>query len=142
MWTCSKCGTELAARSRSRSCIDHVIAKFNSHAERETRALFRGVVKLVAACGPYTLTSPSKGFYAFVANHHFATVNRNGAGRLDVHFALPRRLVSKRIWRIDRAGAAYMHHMRIRSANRIDAELAGWLRASYVEHGKRTADAT
>ena len=105
--------------------------------ERETRSVFFAVAKRIAACGPYTLTTWKFGV-TFVAKQEFAWVNHNMAGRLDIHFVLPRRLESERIWRIDRAPGGFTHHVREVTIATVDDEIGGWLRASYVDHGQRT----
>jgi hypothetical protein len=72
-----------------------------------------------------------------MAQVRFASVNRLGAGSIDVHFVLPRALTSPRFRRVEHLGRLYVHHLRLTHLEEFDDELAGWLRDSYVIYGER-----
>lgn len=74
---------------------------------------------------------------AFLAAVRFASVNRVRPTHLDVHFVLPRPLLSPRFRRVERLGKLYVHHLRFGQASELNAEVQRWLRQSYREYGQR-----
>ena len=93
-------------------------------------------MELIAACGPYEV-APAKTRVAFMASVRFASVNRAHPAHLDVHFVLPRRLVSARFRRVEQLGKLYVHHLRFADSREMDGAVQAWLRQSYAEYGQR-----
>jgi Domain of unknown function (DUF5655) len=112
------------------------VKAFLQGASSHSRALFSRFVELIAACGPYQV-APAKTRVAFLASVRFASVNRVRPTHLDVHFVLPRPLVSPRFRRVERLGKLYVHHLRFGQAGELNAEVQRWLRQSYREYGQR-----
>lgn len=134
---CPRCGVALVARGGSHACGDHTVERFLAGASPTSRGLYQRFVALIAACGPYEV-APARTRVAFLAQVRFASVNRVGTAAIDVHFVLPRALTSPRFLRVEHLGALHVHHLRLTRAEDFDAELAGWLAASYREYGQRT----
>ena len=135
-WTCPRCGAKLVAKNLSHSCGDHSIEKFLDGKSERGRDLFQRFALLIARCGPFDV-APAKTRVAFMAEVRFASVNRIGEDTIDVHFVLPRAIESARFRRVEQVGKLYVHHLRISHRRELDRELAGWLRQSYVDYGKR-----
>ena len=136
LWSCPRCGAQLVSRNLAHSCGDYSVDKFLTGKSKAGCRLFEGFVRLVAKCGPYR-AAPAKTRVAFMAQVRFASVNRVGDDWIDVHFVLPRALVSGRFRRVERLGKLYVHHLRLEHPEDCDRELMDWLRAAYVEYGER-----
>ena len=135
-WTCPRCGAKLVAKNLSHSCGDHSIERFLEGKSERGRDLFERFAVLIARCGPFDV-APAKTRVAFMAEVRFASVNRIGEDTIDVHFVLPRAIASPRFRRVEQVGKLFVHHLRISHPRELDRQLAGWLRRSYVDYGKR-----
>lgn len=136
LWECPRCGARLIARNLSHACGPYSIEKFLEGKSDVGRDLFGRFVGLIARCGPYEV-APAKTRVAFMAAVRFASVNRIGRDSIDVHFVLPRSIDSPRLRRVEHLGKLHVHHMRIEDPRDFNRELAGWLRRSYREYGRR-----
>lgn len=123
-------------RNQSHSCGDHSVERFLADKSRYARSLFRRFETLIADCGPYAV-APTKTRVAYMAQVRFASVNRVAERHLDIHFVLPRSIRHARIRRVEKIGRMHVHHVRVSTPEDLDRELAGWLRKSYVEYGRR-----
>jgi hypothetical protein len=95
------------------------------------RTLYRGFVRLIAACGPYYV-APAKTRIAFLGRVRFAGVTAASDEGITVSFALPRPLRSRRFARVTEVVPGWwVHRLRISEARQLDAQLQAWLRRSY-----------
>lgn len=136
LWTCPRCGAKLIARNLSHACGAHSIEKFLDGKSDAGRDLFERFVALIGRCGPCDV-APAKTRVAFMADVRFASVNRVGRDAIDVHFVLPRAIVSPRFRKVERLGKLHVHHLRLREPGDFNRELAAWLRQSCDEYGRR-----
>jgi hypothetical protein len=135
-WRCPRCGARLVSRNLAHACGAYSIERFLAGKTDTARDLFDRFVAAIAACGSYE-AAPAKTRVAFMAQVRFASVNRVGPHWIDVHFVLPRALSSPRFRRVEHLGRLHVHHLRLTRPEDFDAELAAWLRQSYVEYGER-----
>jgi hypothetical protein len=77
------------------------------------------------ACGDYSIEK------------FLAATTDAGRDSIDVHFVLPRIIVSPRFRKVEQLGKLYVHHLRLGDPRDFNRELAGWLRQSYREYGQR-----
>ena len=136
LWKCPRCGARLVSRNLSHACGEHSVARFLAGHGSAERRLFERFERMIARCGPYR-RAPARTRVAFMAQVRFASVNRIGAGAIDVHFVLPRALTSPRFRRVEHLGKVHVHHLRLSKPGDFDAELQTWLAQSYREYGCR-----
>ncbi len=134
--TCPACGVALLHAGMSHACGPHSVEGFLAGKPAPGRALFRRFDALVRAL-PGVTHAPARTRVAYVADVRFASVNAVRAQAIDVHLVLPRRLSSPRFRRIEKIGKLYVHRLRLASEKDLDDELAGWVRASHAEYGRR-----
>jgi len=137
LWSCPRCGAKLLTKNLSHACGDYSIEKFLAGTTDAGRDLFTSFVALIGKCGPYDV-APAKTRVASMAALRFASVNRVGRDSIDVHFVLPRIIVSPRFRKVEQLGKLYVHHLRLGNPRDFNRELAGWLRQSYREYGQRS----
>ncbi len=132
LWRCPACGRPFANRNQSHSCGRFSAAAFLAGKPEGARALYDAFVALVERCGPVTL-APGTTRVGFQVRMIFAAVDRLGAGTLDAHVVLARRLEHPRFRRIESISPRnHVHYFRIRSVAELDDEVAGWLREAYA----------
>jgi ribosomal protein L32 len=136
LWECPRCGAKLVAKNLSHACGPYSIEKFLEGKSEIGRDLFTRFVALIEKCGPYNV-APAKTRVAFMAAVRFASVNRVGNDFIDVHFVFPQAIESRRFRKVERLGKLHVHHLRLHDRLDCDRELAGWLRQSNREYGRR-----
>ena len=98
---------------------------------RSAVELYSRFVEVAQSCGPL-LVAPAKTRIGFQVRMIFAAVNRLGAGGLDAHVVLARRLEHPRFIKIEEMSPrCFVHHFRVDAVEQIDEEVAGWLREAY-----------
>jgi hypothetical protein len=78
---------------------------------------------------------PKKGYLSLRRRKQFAMIQPSGAGRLDVGLILPDVPAAGRLEPAGSFNALFTHRVRVTSADDIDPELTGWLRAAYTSAG-------
>jgi hypothetical protein len=129
-WKCPKCGAKLVVRNLSHACGPYSVPRFLAGKGPAARALFRALVGLVRACGPFDY-APAKTRVAFLVRIRFASVNGLSDRAMRFHFLLKRREDSPRIARIEKIGSWYVHHMRVTRPEELDAEVGRWVAEAY-----------
>ena len=118
------------------SCGKHTVKDLFSRSEPQVLKLFEKFAGMVRRCGPVTMI-PQKTRVVFMVRVRFAGAYRRKRFML-VGFALPRRLNSPRIKRIDEYAPHFIGHMmEIHSEEELDGELQGWLRESFAVGGQK-----
>lgn len=136
LWECPRCGAKTISKNLSHACGPHSIERFLGGKTEVGRELFEHFVRLIERTGAF-LVAPAKTRVAFMGAVRFASVNRVGRDFIDVHFVLPRALVSPRFRKVERFGKLHVHHVRLRARRDFDRELARWLSQSSREYGWR-----
>jgi hypothetical protein len=78
---------------------------------------------------------PKKGYLSLRRRKQFAMIQPSGSGRLDVGLILPDVPAAGRLEPAGSFNALFTHRVRVMSADDIDPELTGWLRAAYTSAG-------
>ena len=78
---------------------------------------------------------PKKGYLSLRRRKQFAMIQPSAAGRLDVGLILPGVSPAGRLEPAGSFNALFTHRVRVTSADDIDQELTGWLRAAYTSAG-------
>jgi len=108
-----------------------LMRKFLEGKGPRARRLYRKFYALVRRCGPVSV-APTKTRVAFMVRVRFAGVNRISNRGMTASFALPRRLDSPRIQRVEHPVRRwYVHYFRVSSPEELDDEALEWLRESY-----------
>jgi hypothetical protein len=95
------------------------------------KALYRAVVKAIAACGSFHI-SPAKTRITFLGRVRFAGITAVSERGLTLTFALPRPLRSARFLRVyEVAPGWWAHRLRLTHLRQLDAQVRRWLRRSY-----------
>jgi hypothetical protein len=95
------------------------------------REAFEALVSTVRENGEVTINA-TKSRITLQARMRFAGVERPRKEHLVAHFVLTRPVESARLFRVDFvAPYYYVHRLRLRHADDIDAELRGWLAEAY-----------
>ena len=105
--------------------LDHL-----QHNEPVVAAMYERLIRELQKFGPIKI-EPKKTSIHLGNRFGFAGVyTRKNYINLEVH--LNRKLISKRVARVEQASANRFHHtIRLNSPGEIDQELLGWLRAAY-----------
>lgn len=107
--------------------IDHLVGK----PERSV-ALYHAFVRLVAACGEYTV-SPSKTTITFKGTRRGFAGARPDAHGLVGYLDMQREVVDPRVTSASPyTKRLFVHHFRIREPAQFDDEFAGWIREAYA----------
>ncbi|SFS11566.1 hypothetical protein SAMN04487783_1595 [Agrococcus baldri] len=94
-------------------------------------AMFRRFVELVAACGPYEV-STSKSSVTFKGTRRGFAGARPTASGLAVYLDLQRALESPRVRNVSPyTSRLFVHHLTLQSLEELDDELAGWIAEAY-----------
>ena len=106
-------------------------------------ALYRQFVRLVEACGPFSY-AVSKTSITFKGSRRGFAGARPDANGLRGYLDLQRAVEDPRIRNVSPyTKRLFVHHFRIRSAEEMDEEFAGWVREAYAvgagEHLSRPA---
>jgi Domain of unknown function (DUF5655) len=136
LWTCPKCGAKLVQRNMSHACGAYTVEGFLTGKSQHGQRLFKKFVELLESCGPVT-PAPAKTRVAFMVRTRFASVNAVSQRELRIHFVLPERVESERIYKVEQFGPWYVHHVRISDLTQLDDELRGWLCQAYQLMGAR-----
>jgi transposase-like protein len=130
LWRCPKCGKHYVTRNLWHSCRRITEAEALEGKTEHAVWLYRRLVKMLRECGP-VLINPGKTGIAFQGRMRFGGVNL-GRDCVRLGFILTRRLDSPRITKMVAYGPrAFGHHVVLRSAEDLDAELAAWLAETY-----------
>lgn len=106
---------------------DHLIGK-----PEESVALYHAFVRLVAACGAYTV-SPSKTTVTFKGTRRGFAGARPDKNGLVGYLDLQRRVVDPRITSVSPyTKTLFVHHYRIREQTELDSEFVAWVREAYA----------
>ena len=106
---------------------DHLAGK-----ERGVVELYERFVKIVEACGPFEYSVAKTAITFKGTRRGFAGVAPQ-ADRLDGYFDVQRRIDDARIRRSSPyTKRLFVHHFRIRTAEELDAEFAGWIQEAYA----------
>ena len=95
-------------------------------------ALYRQFVRLVEACGPFSY-AVSKTSITFKGSRRGFAGARPDANGLRGYLDLQRAVEDPRITNVSPyTKRLFVHHFRIRSAEELDEEFAGWVREAYA----------
>jgi Domain of unknown function (DUF5655) len=95
-------------------------------------ALYRQFVRLVEACGPFSYTV-SKTSITFKGRRRGFAGARPDAHGVRGYLDLQRAVEDQRITNVSPyTKRLFVHHFRIRSAEEMDEEFAGWVREAYA----------
>ena len=92
--------------------------------------LFHAVLAQAAAWGPFELTASKSRVSITPRTRAIWCHEANDDGAIWLGFLLARRVESPRL-RSGPAGGRWSHHVKVRDAGDLDAELLGWLREAY-----------
>ena len=131
LWRCPRCGAKLVTKNMWHSCGRYTLKALFARSEPHVFLLFKKFAAMVRQCGRVT-TVPQKTRVVFMVRVRFAGVYPRKTFVL-VSFALPRRLKSPRIMKIEEYAQHFIGHtMEIHSEEDLDGELQGWLRESFA----------
>jgi len=131
LWTCLKCGARFVTRNIYHGCGAFSVRKFLAGKGPRARRFYKKFYALVKRCGPVSV-APTKTRVAFMVRVRFAGVNRISNRGMTASFALPRKLESPRIQRVEHPVRRwYVHYFRVSSPEELDEEVLEWLRESY-----------
>ena len=99
------------------------------------RPLHDRLMTVISGFGGDVVTAPKKGYLSLRRRKHFAMIQPSAAGRLDLGLILPGVAPAGRLEPAGSFNALFIHRVRVRSADDIDHELTGWLRAAYTNAG-------
>ena len=131
LWTCPKCGSKLLTRNLWHSCGRATLADWKQRMGPRARALYSRFERLIAACGEYHV-SPAKTRIAFLGRVRFAGITSLSESGMSCSFALPRPLRSVRFTKVEEVVPGWwVHRLRVREPNELDAQVQSWLKDSY-----------
>ena len=86
---------------------------------------------MIGACGRYHV-APAKTRIAFMGRVRFASITSLSEKGMTCAFALPHRLSSPRVARVEEVVPGWwVHRLRIADPAELDGEVQAWLRESY-----------
>ena len=125
-WTCPECGRRFARAKQSHSCDVRDIDSHFRGKNAGMRPLFDLLVKKLQKTGALRVDAVKTSIH-LVAKHHFGGV-RVRADYLRLGFMTNKRIQNPRIMKTEVLGPNRVaHHVEIRRAADIDAELMRWL---------------
>jgi uncharacterized C2H2 Zn-finger protein len=130
LWRCPKCGARFVSRNMWHSCGRFAVEDLFARSEPHVLRLFRKFAKIVRECGRVRMI-PQKTRVVFMDRVRFAGAYPRKSYLL-VGFALPRRLKSPRMKKIEEYAPHFIGHLtEIRSETDLDDELRRWIRESF-----------
>jgi hypothetical protein len=106
----------------------NALAFFEGH--DAAHALFHALLGKAQAWGPFQLTATKSRVSITPRTRAIWCHEANDDGSIWLGFLLPRKVESPRL-RSGLAGGRWSHHVKVRDAADLDAELLGWLREAY-----------
>jgi hypothetical protein len=100
----------------------------------EVSAVHDALLAEVRRLGTDIEVAPKKGYVSLRRAKQFAML-RPAANHVDVGLILPEAKVTKRLESAATFNAMFSHRVRVSTAEEIDAQLKGWLKAAYVRAG-------
>jgi hypothetical protein len=130
-WTCPRCGRRFRQRTREHSCDIRSVAAHLDIAAPDVRAAFAALQNVLADLGTHSVVAVKTMIVLRAASNFGGVVVRRG--RLDLGFILTRPLQHPRVYKTEALGARkYAHHVHLRSAADVDAEVVAWMREAYA----------
>lgn len=137
LWCCPKCGARLVTANGWHSCGRATLADWTARMTPRVRRLHQRFERLLAECGPFEV-APARTRLAYLARVRFASITRVTPDAMTVTFALPHPVRSTRLDKVSEAVPGWwVHVLRVRSPDELDAEVGGWLCRSYRLMGLR-----
>ena len=131
LWSCPECGAKFVTADQWHSCGEATLGDWTDPLGPRGAALYNQFEQMVAACGEYHV-APAKTRIAFMGRVRFATITSLSERGMTWSFALPHRLESDRIDRVEEVVAGwYVHWVKVVDAVQLDAEVQKWIDESY-----------
>jgi len=131
LWTCPVCGQRFVARNMPHSCRVVALDEFFVGAGPELRRVFDRFVAAASARGPVTVNA-TRSRIALQVRFRFAGIDRPRRDHLLANFVLTAPIRSDRFARVEFiAPYYYVHRLRLREPEDVDAELERWLAQAY-----------
>ena len=131
MWTCPKCNRIFRREKQQHSCAAKPL---NEHFKNKHEAylLYQKLLKAIGTkVGKFKVLSIPCCIHLF-GNYDFMAILPKKDGRLEIRFALNRKLKSKRIFAcVPLSSKSYKNCLSIKSTSDINPELIKWLKESY-----------
>ena len=131
LWRCPTCGQRFVTRNMPHSCRVVALDDHFARAEPRVRALFDRLLAAVRENGPVTVNATASRV-TFQVDTRFAGIDRPRGENLVANFVLTRPVQSARLSRVEHIPPYYyVHRLRLRRPEDVDAELRGWLAEAY-----------
>jgi hypothetical protein len=122
--------TALEAEKPTAAETDVVSAQYTG-AKANLRPVYDRIVDAVRQFGPDVEVAPKKAYVSLRRKKQFGLVQPSTATRVDVGLNLKEAPASGRLEPSGSFSEMVSHRVRVSSAEEVDAELIGWLRAAY-----------
>jgi hypothetical protein len=122
--------TALEAEKPAATETDPVAAQY-AGAKANLRPVYDRIVDAVRRFGPDVEIAPKKAYVSLRRKKQFGIVQPSTATRVDVGLNLKDAPASGRLEPSGSFSEMVSHRVRVSSADEVDAELVGWLRAAY-----------
>jgi Domain of unknown function (DUF5655) len=131
LWTCPVCGQQFVSRNMPHSCQVVGIDAFFAGAAPGLRSLFDQFVAAASEPGPVTVNA-TKSRISLQVRFRFAGIDKPRKDHLLANFVLTTPVRSDRFARVEFIPPYYyIHRLRLRTPEDVDAELKGWLAQAY-----------
>ena len=131
LWRCPTCHQEFVTRNMPHSCRVQSLEEFFSGSRPGLRGVFDTFVAALREHGPLTV-NVTKSRVACQVRGRFAGIDRPRRDYLVASFLLTRPVRSERLVRVAYIPPYYyVHRLRLRRGEDVDAELRAWLAEAY-----------
>jgi hypothetical protein len=137
LWRCPVCGQRFVTRNMPHSCQVTSLDAFFASAAPGLRDLFDRFVAAARASGD-VIVNVTKSRVALQVRGRFAGIDRPRRDHLVANFVQTTPIHSARLSRVEYVPPYYyVHRLRLRAPEDVDAELTGWLAQAYEVGAQR-----